>query len=119
VQPKGFIIFAQLEKVQLSQQPSSRFGSICWLNMIPTNSGSTAGPMQQDTVGSASSAQTIGKSTESGLSGNSFVQPVSSSPGPQSSGCCSRMLQKMSTVVRWVFQVPIIQNIFVVDAPPK
>ena len=91
---------AQLEKAQLGQQPSSRFGSICWLNMIPTTG--SAGAAQQDTVGSASSAQNISKSSESGLSGSTFVPAAT--PGPGSFGCCSRMFQKISTIVRWVFQ---------------
>lgn len=92
-----------IEKAQLSQQPSSRFGSICWLNMIPTtNSNNSAGVVaQEDTAGSTGSAQTITKSTESGLSGSTFVQ---NSGAPDPSGCGSRMLHKISTITRWVFQ---------------
>jgi hypothetical protein len=93
----------ETEQNRLSQQPSSRFGSICWLNMIPTNStnGIASGAhLPQDNAGVTG----LAKSTESGLTlANSFVQPSTASPVPGSNSCCSRMMHKISTVVRWVF----------------
>ena len=90
----------QLEKGQLSQQASSRFGSICWLNMVPTNT-SGAGNMPQDNV----VVPTLAKSLESGISANSFVQPSTASPMPggEPDNCCSRLMHRIMTVVRWVF----------------
>ena len=88
------------DKLQLSQQPSSRFGSICWLNMIPTNTNS----LPRDTAPTLPTM--AAKSSESGLSGNSFVQPSSASPvGSETvnNSCCSRLMNRILTVIRWVF----------------
>ena len=83
---------------------SSRFGSVCWLNMIASGNVTTASAKDSEASTSAevgginrpSAAGTIGTS---GASTSSTNGSTASDPN----NCCTRWLQKLVTVFKWVF----------------
>ncbi len=86
------------EKVAVSEQNpkpnlSSRFGSICWLNMLANESNSNS--VEKD----RKSEKTGNGDNSAGTSGQGRSNNIMTDPN----NCCTRWLQKLITVVKWVF----------------
>ena len=78
---------------------SSRFGSICWLNMIASGSSDPAQPQPQQPRGQPQPQHPVleeGKA-EKGANGEDSME----SHDPNN--CCTKWIQKLVTVLKWVF----------------
>ena len=73
---------------------SSRFGSICWLNMIA--SGSSDQPQPQPRQPQPQSPVEEGKAEKAAANDDSMA-----SHDPNN--CCTKWIQKLVTVLKWVF----------------
>ena len=71
---------------------SSRFGSICWLNMIASGSSDTAQPQPQP-------PQPVLEEGKAEKTANGEESLESHDPN----NCCTKWIQKLVTVLKWVF----------------
>ena len=81
------------EKQQSNFELNSKFGSICWLNMIASGSE----PLPKDSSPSHQAAEKASKMASTAASS------ASSSESHDPNNCCTKWLQKLVTVLKWVF----------------
>jgi hypothetical protein len=88
------------------QELSSRFGSVCWLNMIASGNVATSATGATSDKDEA----TAGITAEGGINlpsaaGAAAASSTSSNGSTASNpnNCCTRWLQKLVTVFKWVF----------------